>query len=268
MIHLNGRLTADADAGISCADRGLTLADGLFETICVRAGLPLRLDRHFARLRRGAEILGIAIPYADETLKSFVRELLDANGVADGVLRLTVTRGPANRGLWPVKGATPSVILTADPIAFGEKPPARAWVVDGARRNHKSPLARVKSLNYGDSLLAAREAAMRGATVAILRNTDGGLAETATGSLFAVYRDCLLTPPVEDGALPGIMRACVIERFGAHQESLGVEDLFLATELFQANALGIQPIDQLNGKVLETAAPGPVTRAVVETLPP
>ena len=268
MIYFNGRLTAAADAKISCADRGLTLADGLFETICVRAGSPLRLDRHFARLRRGAEILGIAVPYADEALQGFVRELLAANEIADGAMRLTITRGPADRRLWPVEGTSPSVILTVEPIALGEKRPARAWVTDGARRNHKSPLARVKSLNYGDSLLAAREAGKRGATVAILRNTDDRLAETATGSLFAVYRDRLLTPPVEDGALPGIMRACVIERFSAHEEPLNAADLDSATELFQANALGIQPIDRLNGKVLKSAAPGPVTRSVIDALQP
>ena len=101
VIHLNGRLLPVADARIDPADRGLTLGDGLFETIRARDGQAVRLWRHLARLRAGAAVLGLDVPTSDRDLGRLLAETLAANGLADGVLRLTLTRGPAGRGLAP-----------------------------------------------------------------------------------------------------------------------------------------------------------------------
>lgn len=268
MIYLNGQLVAEPKAHINTTDRGFTLGDGLFETICVKNATPLRIDAHLARLKQGAEILSIALPYSAETLKNQVIDLLKAKGLSDAVVRLMVTRGPADRGLWPVKGASPTVMISANPASHGELSPQDAWVVKATRRNHQSPLARCKSMNYGDSLLAAIEAGRHGAMVAILKNTEDQLAETATGNLFVVFQDFLITPPVSEGALPGIMRQAVLDEFGAYEEPMGAEDLSRATEIFATNALGIQPVRCLNGEPLNPSAPGPVTQRVIQALQP
>lgn len=91
---------------IDPTDRGLALADGLFETMKARDGRVLHLERHWARLAEGARLLGIPLPLDETGLAAAARELLLANGLArgDAAVRLTLTRGPAPRGLLPPSG--------------------------------------------------------------------------------------------------------------------------------------------------------------------
>ncbi len=100
-VYLDGNLMAASDARIDPADRGLTLGDGLFETIAVRGGQAARLGAHLARLGDGARVLGINIPYGADQLTAAMAGVIDANDITEGVLRLTLTRGPGMRGLLP-----------------------------------------------------------------------------------------------------------------------------------------------------------------------
>ena len=63
-VWMNGTLLADSDARVSVFDHGLTVGDGVFETVKVAAGVPFALTRHLARLRRSAAGLGLPEPAA------------------------------------------------------------------------------------------------------------------------------------------------------------------------------------------------------------
>ena len=258
VIHLNGRLLPAADARIDPADRGLTLGDGLFETIRARDGHALRLSRHLARLRAGATVLGLEVPTSDRDLDRCLTETLAANGLGDGVLRLTLTRGPAGRGLVPRSPTSPTLMITASGY---DSPggPASAIIATVTRRNEHSPLAGCKCLNFLDNILARREAEKRGADEALLLNTAGRLAEASAANLFLVLGAELLTPPLDDGALPGVMRADVMERLGGRVCPLAPADLARASEAFLTNSLGIRPLTRVDGVPLGDGSPGPVT---------
>src|SRR5690606_33642005 len=112
-IWLDGRLREAGEAAISPLDRGLTLGDGLFETILVTGGAARRLEAHLARLAHGAGVIGRKLPEVDWA--GTIAETMAANGLADGVARLTVTRGAGPRGVLPPADATPTVMVTAGP---------------------------------------------------------------------------------------------------------------------------------------------------------
>ena len=97
LVFLNGNFLPEADAVVSLNDRGFLLGDGLFETLRVADGRPFRLAQHLERLMRGAEYLKIASRYSPQELQGFAQELIAKNSFADGVLRLTLTRGPGRR---------------------------------------------------------------------------------------------------------------------------------------------------------------------------
>ncbi len=262
MVHLNGVLMAAADARIDPADRGLTLGDGLFESLRARDGEILRLDAHLARLRAGAAVIGLPLPMSDEALGDSLRETLRGNDIDDGVLRLTVTRGPAGRGLLPPASSHPTILVTA--AAQGGQPPGPVAAVIAAttRRNEYSPLSRCKTINYLDNILARREADERGADEALMLNTAGRLAETTIANLFLVIGGDLVTPPVADGALPGVMRADVIALAGAGERPLAPEDLARASEAFVTNSLGIRPLVSVDRAPIGDGRPGAVTAKV------
>ncbi|HSK40091.1 MAG TPA: aminotransferase class IV [Arenibaculum sp.] len=257
---LDGALTEDPR--IDPADRGFTLGDGLFETLRLSGSRPRRLDRHLLRLRQGASLLGMPVPWDDGRLARGMAELAEATGIGDGVLRLTLSRGPGPRGLLPPAEQHPTTLMTLGPLP-PPSGPARAVVSAVTRRNEHSPLARIKSLSYLDGVLARLESARKGADDAVLLNTAGRVAEARAANLFIVAGGRPVTPPVGEGALPGTLRAVLIERRQAAERPLGIADLAEADEAFLTSSLGIRPLVALDGRDIAGGLPGPVTRALM-----
>ncbi|WP_342241717.1 aminotransferase class IV [Inquilinus sp. OTU3971] len=257
MPWLNGQLLAAGGARIDTADRGFTLGDGLFETIRVRDGAAVWLDRHLARLAEGSAVLGIPARFDDAALAEACAAVIAAEGIEAGVLRLTVSRGVGPRGVLPPAAPSPTVLI-AGHAGLPPQGPVALVVARGTRRNQASPLSRVKSLNYLDAVLARREAADRGADDAVMLNTADRVAETTIANLFARIDGAWVTPPVAEGALPGIMRAEVQARLGATKRPLSVADLQRAEALLLTNALSIRAAARLENAPLpaggETAA--------------
>ncbi len=263
-VCLNGELIDWEAARIDPGDRGLTLADGLYETIAVQGGNPVRVDAHLARLRGGAAVIGLTLPDGD--LVAVLKEVAAANNINEGVLRLTLTRGPAPRGILPPVEPQPTLLITGTSQGLTSSDGVRAIIATCTRRNEHSPLSRIKSTNCLDGILAAQEAAQRKADDALLLNTAGNLAEAAVANLFLVIEGRAVTPPVQDGALPGVMRAVVIEALGAAEQTLGPGEFENASEAFLTSALGIRPLIEVDGVAIGTGAPGPVVRKAQKAL--
>jgi len=261
-VFLNGELIDRDAARIDPGDRGLTLADGLYETIAVAGGDPVRVDAHLARLQGGADVIGLKVP--DRDLVAALKEVAVANNINEGVLRLTLTRGPPRdpraRGILPPVEPQPTLLITGAPQDLTPPDGVRAIIATCTRRNERSPLSRIKTTNCLDGILAAQEAAQRKADDALLLNTAGNLAEAAAANLFLVIEGRAVTPPIEDGALPGVMRAVVIKALGAAEQTLAPGEVENASEAFLTSALGIRSLIEVDGVAIGNGAPGPVVR--------
>ena len=246
-VWKNGRLSDVAT--IDAADRGFTLGDGAFETMRFRQGAVRHWDRHLARLQNSARVLNIPLPYDGPHLLAAIADVARSNGLTDGVVRLTLSRGPGARGLLPPADPHPTVLVGMAP----ESPPldaARMTVSTLTRRNEFSPLSAIKSLNYLDAILARQEAVARGFDDVILLNTAGNVAESSVSSIFAVVDGVLCTPPVSDGALPGVARGLILERMGAIERSMTPAQLLGAAQVILTNVLGCRAVREIDGTVL------------------
>jgi branched-chain amino acid aminotransferase len=259
-IWKNGAFLPAERPAITADDRGLLLGDGIFETIKCGGGRPLRWRRHMERLAAGAAFLGIPLPCSETALQDAVVELLARNRMAEAALRITLTRGGGERGLLPPADPRPTLLLAAAPLP-APKPSVRAVIAEAVRRNERSPLARLKSLNYLEGVLARMEAERRGAEDALLLNLAGRLAEASAANLFLVLdRGRLATPPVDEGGLPGTMRAEIMTRTAVEERPLEVGDLARASEAWLANSLGIRALVAVDGRPIGSGEAGPVTR--------
>ena len=249
LVWLNGTLLPAEAARIDPADRGFTLGDGVFETIRADGGIAAQIARHLARLRLGAAVLGIEVPFPDLVLADAVAAV--AGGV-DCAVRVTLTRGKMARGVLPATGGVPTLLITAGAMpAAGQ--PARMIVARETRRNEFSPLSRIKSLNYGDSILARREAAAKDADDALLLNTRGDLAEATAATVILSIDGKWVTPRVEDGALPGIARALLLESGEVNECTIAARDIGRASAAVLVNALGIRAVAAIDGAALRLA---------------
>ncbi|MGA0846920.1 MAG: aminotransferase class IV, partial [Luteolibacter sp.] len=109
-------------------------------------------------------------------------------------------------------------------------------------RNEKSPLVGLKCASYAENLLALDRAQRRGFDESLFFNTSGHLCEFATGNVFLVSNQRLLTPSLDTGCLPGVARAVVIRLASAagmecSELHLRRADLDSADEVFLTSAL-------------------------------
>ncbi len=246
MIWVNGILLPQDQARIDPMDRGFTLGDGLFETMRVAGGEIRWLARHWARLCRGAAIIDLTIPYRVAEIAAAIDRLMAVQpDPLNGTVRLTLTRGVGARGILPPLQPSPTLILAVSPF-IPQDQPVEAIVVTKTRRNEFSLLSQIKTTSYLESILARQEAVARGGDEAILLNSVGTVAEAAVGNLFFMIEGRLVTPRVEDGALPGIARGIVLEQIGGVEASIGPAAMFQADYGFITNALGVRAIKSIN----------------------
>ncbi len=262
-VFLNGTFLPEADAFVPLNDRGFLLGDGLFETLRVAGGRPFRMAQHLERLMRGAEFMKIKPRYSPRELQAFAQELIAKNNFTEGVLRLTLTRGPGQRG-YSLKGDyTPTVAMTLSPLppVNPDEPFQWSLITSSFRIAASDAMASFKTTSKLLNVLARAEAEEQGADEALLLNTNGEVAETAGGNIFWVYDDKICTVPTGRGVLPGITRAVVLEIC----QSLGLESakcvikpeqLRNAAAIFVTqSALGIVPVVAFDG---QPVAPSPL----------
>ncbi|GLK78565.1 aminotransferase class IV [Methylopila turkensis] len=269
MLRLNGAPVDGGRAGFDLADRGLTLGDGLFETIPAFGGRPALLTRHLDRLKAAAAEIRLPVDRAFCEAEALA---LAAAVESDCVIRLTVTRGAGARGLAIPDGGEPTVIAAASPYPKGAlNAPIRLATV-AVRRNPTSFASRAKTLSYLDSVLAFDAARRAGADDALMLNVAGRVASTAMANLFAVFGRTVVTPPVSEGVLPGVIRALVLEvcaglGLKAEERPLAADDLFRADAVFATNSVRlVMPATALDGRALGGAsdAVGRLRAAVAE----
>ena len=258
IVFLNGRFVPEAQARVSVLDRGFLYGDGLFETLLVHHGQPFRWVPHMERLRRGADFLGIRLPFCPDTLLGFARELARRNERRDALLRVTLSRGVGTRGYSPRGADQPTLVMTLPPAPAWNSPELVTWKLATAsfRLPAHEPLAQFKTCNKLAQVLARAEAEARGADEALLLNTEGTVVEAASSNLFWIEGTTVCTPSAESGILPGVTRGVVMELCRAlgiaTREALpGPAELLRADSVFlSSSGWGLIAASELDGQVL------------------
>ncbi|GAB6985966.1 aminotransferase class IV [Nocardioides pyridinolyticus] len=252
---IDGDLLPDATTpAVLVSDHGLTVGDGVFETIKVVDGLPFALDRHLERLHRSAQ--GLGLPELDDTaVRQGVAAVLDGLDLPLGRLRITVTGGPAPLG--SSRGdAQPTLMVVADAMSPSTESTAVATVP--WPRNERGALAGLKTTSYAENVVALAAARERGASEAIFANLAGHLCEGTGSNVFYVIDGELRTPTLASGCLAGVTRALVLEWYGGREVDEPIEVIERASEVFLVSTTrDVQAVSHWDGR--ELPAPGPVT---------
>jgi len=269
-IWLNDRLVEQQDAKISVFDHGLLYGDGVFEGIRVYSSKIFELDAHLKRLYESAKVIRLNIGMSMKDMADAMQQTVRANDIADGYIRLVVTRGVGNLGLNPFNCDKAQIIIIADKIQlYPQELYEKGLKVVSACTIRNHPLAippQVKSLNYLNNIMAKIECLDAGVQEAIMYNHEGYVAEASGDNIFAVKNSILCTPPIQAGALEGITRNVVMslaasEKIEVVQKNLTRFDLYGADEVFlpgtAAEVIGVVEID---GRKISDGKPGPITQ--------
>lgn len=277
-IWLNGGIVDPEDARISVLDHGLLYGDGVFEGMRAYGRKVFRLDDHLRRIATASRALGLELPGGPGQLEQVVLDTARAFDRDEAYIRLIVTRGQGELGVDPTTCENPNLICIAAGIRLF--PPQKLeqgldLVTSSLRRPAADALdPRIKSLNYLNSVLAKREAKLRGADEALILNAQGLVAEASVANVFIVRDGVLISPPVTDGALEGITRASLFEiaselGIATQERSLGRFDLFGADEVFlSGSGARIVPIARLDGETIGEPGQRPVMKRLMEAFGP
>ncbi len=261
-VWINGSLRSAEEVGLSPFDHGITVGNGVFETLLASSGKPFAFTRHYRRLQRSAAAMGLSVRSAEE-LWSASLEVLQANELAGcrARLRITVTGGPAPLGSERGEEGETTLVAASPTAEWGETEDVS---IVPYTRNENGALAGVKTTSYGENVVALAAARAKGAGEAIFANTRGELCEGTGSNVFLVREGLLVTPPLESGCLAGVTRALVIELcekegLEVREKAVPVSALARATEAFLTSTTReVQPIRAVDGVVLPDA-PGEVT---------
>ncbi|MBJ6361247.1 aminodeoxychorismate lyase [Paenibacillus sp. GCM10012307] len=238
-VGFNGAILDAQEAVISVYDHGFLYGLGLFETFRTYGGRPFLLEWHLERLAQACRELGIRYHPDEEHLIGWLRELMNANGLEEAYVRLTVSAGEEELGLPTGDYFRPNVVLLVKPLPL----PSPKLDREGKElrllrtpRNTPEGETRYKSLHYMNNIVAKRELSATDAppgTEGLMCTRDGCLAEGIVSNLFFVREGKLCTPAVQTGILPGITRRKVLE-LASNMGIPAEEGLYTWSNLLQA----------------------------------
>lgn len=256
VVYVNGSLVPLGEAKISAMDRGFLFGDGFFETTRVVGGTPFRMRDHLDRLSKSCLSTGWEWRPDAAHLCEATNSVIEHNGVGEGYLRITVSRGVHRGGLTELPAREPTILIDAHTMELKPLDDAAPLRIQPApwRRNESCPLTTMKSISYQESLLALARAREEGADEVYFVNSEGALAEGAISNLFFITDGTVRTPSNDQGLLPGIGRDVVLqicreENIPCEEGSYAAASLFSADEVFCTNSLrGVMPVRKIVGK--------------------
>ncbi|MEE9368688.1 MAG: branched-chain-amino-acid transaminase [Pontiella sp.] len=268
-IFLGNKLVDEKDAVVSVFDHGLLYGDGVFEGIRAYNGRVFLLDEHIDRLYDSAKAIALNIPMTKQEMSEAVVETCKANEIADGYVRLVVTRGRGTLGLNPYLCDKAEIIVIAAKIQLYPQDlydNGLKIVTVGTIRNHPEAInPRIKSLNYLNNVMAKIEAINAGCMECLMLNHKGEVAEASGDNVFAVKNGVLSTPPASCGALEGLTRNKVMQLakdagYEVRESVMQRYDLYVADEVFlTGTAAEIISVVDIDKRVIGDGNPGKVT---------
>ena len=244
-IIINGKIQLNSTC-LTTNNRAFRYGDGLFESMRFFDGHIPFLNQHITRLYKGMKILGYhsCDCLREEKARAMITALCHRNKIFDSArIRITVYR--EDGGLYAPDNDYFDFIIEATQCHDMEFTLNKRGLILGISKEYQKPLnqfSEIKTMNALLQVMAAREARENNWDDALLVNEKGSIAEAAASNLFIIKDNVIYTPPIEDGAMDGIMRqqiAHIVKQtdYQLRVQSLKTVDIKTADEIFLTNAV-------------------------------
>lgn len=265
VLYVNGRFTTTDERVLGVEDRGFQFGDGCYEVFKFLGRKPTFIAEHFRRLEQGLHEIEIPNPWADlGAFSATMRDLIERTAFDDGIVYIQVTRGEAERAhFWP-ENMTPTAIAYSRRFKFPDAAKKERGIRVITAPDLRWKQCDVKSVNLLANALAKKKAQRAGADEAVLIE-DGTVREGASSSFFAVIDGRIITHPLDEHILPGVVRDRVIDlAIAAHirvdERPLREAELFTLGEAFiTSTTQSVMPVAEIDGRIIGNSRRGEVT---------
>ena len=261
MINFNG-VIQDSDLQLTISNRSFLYGDGVFETLKVINNKILFFEDHYFRLMASMRIVRMEIPmsFTMEYLEEQILKLVEVLTIQDSArVRFTVFRNEG--GFYLPTDNSISFVIQATKLE------SKKYIIHKSKFEvdlykdfivPKQLLSTLKTANKITHVMASIFAKENQLDSTLLINENKNVIEAANGNLFMLIGNTLITPPITEGCLNGIMRKQIIalakqiDSIEVKEAAISPFDLQRADELFITNVImGIQPITKYRKKEYE-----------------
>ncbi len=258
MLNFNGSVITESELEITSKNRAFNYGDAIFETVKVLKGRVIFSEDHYFRLMASMRMLRMEIPMAF-TLEFFEEEILKtvSNTEEDFRIRFTVSR--KDGGLYTPEKRTVDYLISSSVLGVIES--KEKYTVDLFKDYYvySGLLSTVKTTNKMVNVVASIFAEENDLDNCILLNERKHIVEAINGNLFLVKGEDIITPPLTEGCVKGVVRKKLLEVIAKNlnmtlkEEAISPFELQKADEVFITNAIvGIQSITNYRKKVYGT----------------
>ena len=261
MINFNG-VILDSDFQLSVNNRSFLYGDGVFETLKIVDNTILFFEDHYFRLMASMRIVRMEIPlsFTLEFLESQILSLVNQLAIENSArVRITVYRNEG--GYYAPNQNSVSYVVQAAPLSD------KTYTIEKSNFEvdlykdfavTKQLLSTLKTTNKMVHVTASIFAKENQLESCLLINDSKNVIEAISGNLFMLMGNTLITPPISECCLNGIMRKQIItlakqfETIDFVEREISPFDIQKADELFITNVIqGIQPITKYRKKEFE-----------------
>ncbi len=269
-VFVNQQFLPISQAAIPIMDRGFLFGDGVYEVSAVIEGRLVDNAAHLSRLERSLREIGIANPYEAEGWTRLQKELVERNGLREGIVYLQVTRGVADRDFPFPRDATPTVVMFTQEKTLLDARSGRDGVPVVTVPDQRWRRCDIKSTGLLAQVLAKQAAVSQGCAEAWMVD-DGHVTEGSSSTAFIITRGhALVTRPLSHSILPGITRMAILRlarenALALEERPFGVEEAYAALEAFYTSASSlVTPVISIDGRPIGDGTPGANTRRLRE----
>ncbi len=270
IVYVNGEYLKEADAKISVFDRGFLFADGVYEVSSVLQGKLIDNEGHMVRLKRSMDELQMQQPASAEEIETIQKNLIEKNGVKEGLVYLQVTRGAADRDFIYPENTKPSLVMFTQKKNLMDNPLAKAGISVITSPDIRWQRRDIKTVSLLAASMAKMQAKAAGADDTWLVE-DGYITEGSSNNAYIVTQEgTLVTRHLGNEILAGITRKAALrlaeeEGIKIEERSFSVEEALAAAEAFVTSATTfVTPVVAIDGKKIGDGTPGPIAKKLRE----
>jgi D-alanine transaminase len=266
-VYVNGSYLPEEEAKISVFDRAFLFGDAVYEVTAVLGRRLVDFEPHLARLDRSLAEIALAAPMSHAGLRELHEELVELNGVDEGIVYLEISRGAADRDFAYPEKVEPSVVAFTQIRPLVDNPYAATGVKAISIPDIRWKRRDIKSTSMLAQAMGKQEAKLKGAYEAWMVE-DGFVTEGTSSSAFILDEAGIVrTQPLGSHILPGITRRAVLRL--AAQEGVRVEErpftlaeALRAREAFLTAASAfVLAVVEIDGLKIGDGRPGPIANA-------
>jgi D-alanine transaminase len=265
VLWFNGRFTTTAERVLGVEDRGFQFGDAVYEVFKFLGKRPIFLADHFRRMERCLSDIEIRCPWSEASFAGMVGELLGRTRFDDGIVYIQVSRGESERTHYWLEDVEPTALAYSRAFRFPDAARKDQGIKVITLPDLRWNACHVKSVNLLGNAIAKKQAQRAKADEAIFLAEDHTVREGASSTFFAVRSGRIVTHPLDEHILPGVVRDRVIglalgARIRVDERPLREAELFDLDEAFiTSTTQGVMPVTEIDGRVVANSRRGEVT---------